>query len=185
MKYICIVNMYRVRRSFITRYFRKYCSLQALVPKLVREERERERERASASMQCDRRIFAARDANQRSNRHFLGRAVCSVGETNNTQDSTPGLSEFGKVSQHLHCTPHCGFTFFSEQGNIAFAKKCRACTYTLPKEFPFYSRERSCATFRRKIIPQTSGQDASRHYSAKRSRDNWVRLQFRYEFHAL
>lgn len=32
------------------------------------------------------------------NRHFLGRAVCSVGETNSTQDTTPGLSEFGKVS---------------------------------------------------------------------------------------
>lgn len=28
---------------------------------------------------------------------FLGRAVCSVGENNGTQDNVPGLSEFGKV----------------------------------------------------------------------------------------
>jgi len=159
-----VANTYEFR-SPITRYFKQILFASFLAPKLVRGEGKRARSATAG-------FFATRDANRRSNRHFLGRAVCSVGETNNTQDSTPGLSEFGKVSQHLHCTLHCGFTFFSEQRNIACTKKYTRVHTRFRKSFRFYGRGRGCATFCRKIILQTSGQDASRHYSAKRPPDS-------------
>lgn len=150
-KYIRVVNMY----VQLTWYVRKY-SFQ------TRPKIRPKGEKANTSTQCDHWIFAARDTSRHSNRHFLGRAVCSVGETNNTQDSTPGLSEFGKVSQHLHYTLRCGFTFFRRTEKYCARKKMPACTYTLPKELPFYDRGWNYMRHVGKIIPQTFGQDASR-----------------------
>lgn len=87
------------------------------------------------------RNFRARNAKRRSNRHFLGRAVCSVGETNNTQDSTPGLSEFGKVSQHLHCTLAADLPFArGEPGEISRSQK-NARVYIRARELPFYGAD--------------------------------------------
>lgn len=119
-------------------------------PKLIWRERKQAQARSATAE------FS--QANRRSNRHFLGRAVCSVGETNNTQDSTPGLSEFGKVSQHLHyvLAAPLRIHLFRRTEKYHVRKKMPTCTYKLPKQLPFYDRGRG---FTRHILQKNNTAD--------------------------